>query len=287
MMKVREDGAKPSELNHERQSLQNSEWFVRTDLRSLSHSRTDLRALSHSPSGPYQGSPYGMFLRSGRAMSSANGEKIQQAHPVLPMKPKLISVRDRSRKSRLHDLKEGDTACDEDDDDDEGLQKSRSEPSLKRWKSTSFELGDVLGLYRGNKPESNSLDNSKANATAAKRMMNTTAPPSLFGSKEKGLCRTVSMSDLGTPQPGALMANTSISFASSATITLLDRPITRGTESRPTSKGGPNLTGGIGSLCNGLDDESAAENMSAMKRTMLHAKSGLVRRISLDPQTIC
>jgi len=130
MMHVTPNGVRNlSQTADERKSLQNSEWFVRSDLRSLSGTAS-------------------VFDRSKKTMKYADRERGNKPSPVTPnIRAKLMAASGGAglarRKSLTHD------GGDFGDDGDETLQKSSSTPELKRWKPTGHEavFQDVLSEY--------------------------------------------------------------------------------------------------------------------------------------------
>lgn len=131
MMHVTPNGVKnSSQTADDRKSLQNSAWFVRSDLRSLSGTA-------------------GVFDRNktNKTMKFADRERGNKPSPVTPnIRAKLMAGGATAglprRKSLAHDG--GDVG-----DDDEMMQKSSSTPELKRWKPTGHEavFQDVLSAY--------------------------------------------------------------------------------------------------------------------------------------------
>lgn len=119
MMHVTPEGQKFSGALEERHSLQDSQWFVRSDLRSLARSAS--------------ASCNGTQVNAGRGRSG-------KPKPVTPnIRAKLMAGRDRSRKNAVYDM--------EATDDCSNLERSCSVPELKRWKSKGYEFEDVLNTY--------------------------------------------------------------------------------------------------------------------------------------------
>lgn len=129
----RSHAAKDSAVR-ERRSLRNSEWFVRTDLRSLSSTAQSFRlpqAIGHnrgakgeraSKSSLVTSSPFRHTMRS------------RISTPKLPN----ANVQRVSAFGMETDTSEADAL----------MHKSNSMPEVSRWKPTSFECDDVLGALR-------------------------------------------------------------------------------------------------------------------------------------------
>lgn len=120
MMHVTPEGNSTIAID-DRRPLAASEWFVRSDLRSLSRTASVC---------------YGSYKGRGDL------EKGSKPSPVTPnIRAKLMASRDRVRKAALHDVGEVD------DIEVSSLDKSSSMPELKRWKPSGYEYNDVLSMY--------------------------------------------------------------------------------------------------------------------------------------------
>jgi len=123
MMHVRPDGIKDLPETQDRQTLQNSEWFVRSDLRSLSRT---------VPSGLYSNYSYGR----------ADREKAKPT-PVTPDIRGKLNKGARNRNRALSDVGEV-----EEIEVGGSLEKSLSSPELKRWnRGTGYDYADVLNSF--------------------------------------------------------------------------------------------------------------------------------------------
>jgi len=124
MMHVTPEGNKTDPAKEDRSPLQNSSWFVRSDVRSLSRTASVV---------------YSSFK------GAANREKTftkEKPSPVTPnIRAKLMASRDRTRKAALHDVGGSDNI------EDGSLERSSSVPELKRWKPSGYEFEDVLSAY--------------------------------------------------------------------------------------------------------------------------------------------
>jgi len=147
MMHVTPEGHK-KEAQDERRSLQDSQWFVRSDLRALNNlSRASVSYVYRS----YKG--------------DADRERAGKPSPVTPnIRAKI--AKDRSRKNALYDLE---------DQEDGRLEKSESLPELKKWKPKGYEFEDVLGAYC----------NGDVIAISPAQKLNQTMPPGFWGDQKR------------------------------------------------------------------------------------------------------
>jgi len=119
MMHVKPEGNKSKDPEEERRSLTSSDWFVRSDMRSLSRTASVC---------------YGSY-------PSAIREKAGKPKAVTPnIRAKLLAGRRKSAfDNNLRDVEEVDL--------DNNLEKSASTPELKRWRPKGYEFEDVLNAY--------------------------------------------------------------------------------------------------------------------------------------------
>lgn len=144
MMHVSPEGQKSGNVGDERRSLQNSEWFVRSDLRSLSRTAS--------------------CVFNGIQAGSADRERASKPSPVTPnIRAKLMAAKDRARKTALHDA---------DESDEVPMEKCSSVPDLKRWRNSGYQFEDVLSAY------SNTTDIVKISPSTN---FNRTVPPGFWG----------------------------------------------------------------------------------------------------------
>jgi hypothetical protein len=154
MRQVKPGGPKDEKVQDDRRSLQGSEWFVRSDLRSLSRTTN----LVYSFKG-----------------GCADRERANKPSPVTPnIRAKLMASKDRARKNSTHD-------AEPDRDDAQLLEKSTSLPELKRWKpstqSAIFE--DVLSTY---------CNSTTISTSPFSRQMSQTLPAGFFGDRNSTTC---------------------------------------------------------------------------------------------------
>lgn len=166
MMHVKPEERKETpDLGDERRSLQNSEWFVRSDLRSLK--RTASIVCGNGTRKTLAGS-----LR-------VNATKRDMApSPVTPnIRAKLMASRERTQK--VHDADASPT-----DEGDAGMERSRSIPGLRRWTSTEFE--DVLSAYCNGAADGGSSPSSP-------KKLSKTLPPGFFSKQSTERKRSMAL----------------------------------------------------------------------------------------------
>lgn len=148
MMLVRPEGSPPTEADakEERRSLRNSEWFVRSDLRSLAGSSHALH-LPPASRGRIRG---GERLASLGRSRGATGEWASKCSTVSPSPLRASmssmhissSVRTRLPHPNVQSVKA--FGAEAGSNQNSAMTKSNSVPVLSRWRSTSFECEDVL-----------------------------------------------------------------------------------------------------------------------------------------------
>jgi len=212
MMHVKPEGNKTDPEKEDRQPLQASDFFVRSDLRSLS------RTASAVYSNPY------------RKGQTAVREKAKPS-PVTPD----IRAKLNRRKASLTDV----GAIEEIDVGGGSLEKSFSTPALKRWNRTGYGYEDVLSAY------CNATTEVIKPVTPNQNLFHKTCPGRLGG----------------------------LGF-------------------RPNSSGAPR--GRANSTSTNASDipedgTALSNDMAALRLSMARQvlKTSCVRRISLDPQSIC
>lgn len=141
MMHVRPEGLRsPAAPPTERRSLRTSEWFVRSDLRSIS---STARSTFHLPS------PSGRNRGGGAAR--ANNERADKcstvtSSPLRSTMRMLSNVRTKLPDPHVQKVAAFGSDAGARSSNEDGMPKSTSMPELPaRWRSAAFECEDVLG----------------------------------------------------------------------------------------------------------------------------------------------
>lgn len=178
MMRLTPDGLMPRIT---RPMMKRQDWALRTNMRPLSMTMP----ANVASQGKLLSTPKTMRSVTQAGSATLSPSTIRDSPPPSSsVSAKLIAVRDRTRKTPVHDSpvhnRDGDT---EDMSPKNYMNKSKSTPELRRWKSGTFEFGDVLDGYVQAKS-----DESPKNGfySPVAKQSSKTLPPAFFEARARG-----------------------------------------------------------------------------------------------------